>query len=521
MRRVRTSDTAPELAVRRILTRMRVSYRTCARNLPGSPDIVNRKAGWAIFVHGCYWHGHVGCRLFTVPKTNQAFWSEKVTANRKRDARKARALRALGFKVITVWQCETRAPDQLGRRLRRVLNCRASQMGGNDAIFLRSPKPVLRRLRGELRVVDLFSGCGGLTLGVEEAARLAGRALVVRLAVELDPPIAKVFATNFSPAIGSGASNVTDWFDRVFGAPLSLLERRTRKSIGAVDLLIGGPPCQGHSTLNNHTRGDDPKNALYLTMVRAAEVLRPRALIVENVPALERDSARTLDLAVEQLGLLGYKVDHGIVSVAELGVPQLRKRHMLLAHAEARPDLEAAINQAHAPRRTLRWAIGDLVARHGATPFDSASMLSRENLKRARYLLREGRFDLPNSKRPPCQRDAHKYKSMYGRLSWTRPAQTITTGFGSPGQGRYLHPSQPRAITPHEAARIQFFPDWYDFSSMRHHLHLARAIGNAVPPKLAFVMALHVLSLDARSNRATAPRDSRLGGRFAVVAAAR
>jgi DNA (cytosine-5)-methyltransferase 1 len=522
MKRVRTSDTAPELAVRAILTSMGVSYRTCVRDLPGSPDVANRKAGWALFVHGCFWHGHAGCGLFTVPKTNKRFWSEKVAANRKRDARKARALRALGFRVITVWQCETREPEHLARRLRRVLDCEPSQMGGNDSTFLRSPRPPLRRPKGELRVVDLFSGCGGLTLGVGEAARLAGRTLAVRLAVELDQPIAAAYAANFAPANGAGASDVTEWFDQDFGASLSLLERRTRKRVGAVDLLVGGPPCQGHSTLNNHTRGDDPKNAFYLTMIRAAEVLRPRALIIENVPALERDSARTLDLAVERLGLLGYKVDHGVVSVADLGVPQLRKRHVLVAHADAQPDLEAALNQAHAPLRSLRWAIADLASRCGSTPLDTPSALSRENRKRAAYLLSTGCFDLPNSKRPLCQRDAHKYKSMYGRLSWTRPAQTITTGFGSPGQGRYLHPSEPRTLTPHEAARIQFFPDWYDFSPVRHQCHLARAIGNAVPPKLAFVMAIHVLSLDAAARSRTAlSRDSRLGRGAALVATVR
>jgi DNA (cytosine-5)-methyltransferase 1 len=86
---------------------------------------------------------------------------------------------------------------------------------------------------------------------------------------------------------------------------------------------------------------------------------------------------------------------------------------------------------------------------------------------------------------------------MYGRLDFARPAQTITTGFGSPGQGRYLHPSELRTLTPHEAARIQFFPDWFDFSPLEHRNALSRAIGNAVPPKLAFVLASHALALEA------------------------
>jgi DNA mismatch endonuclease Vsr len=243
--------------VRRILTEMGMSYRTCVKTLPGSPDIVNRKAGWVIFVHGCFWHGHVGCKLYTVPKTNKRFWQEKVAANKKRDGRKARLLRSLGYRVVTVWQCETKKPAQLVRRLRRTLDCEPWQMGGNDSVFLRAPKPVMENARSELRMVDLFSGCGGLSLGVGEAARLNGRAVSVRLAVESYPPIAKAYAANFKPAHGREASTVDEWFDGDIGEPLSLLERRTKKAVGEVDVLVGGPPCQGHSTLNNHTRGDD------------------------------------------------------------------------------------------------------------------------------------------------------------------------------------------------------------------------------------------------------------------------
>ncbi len=94
-----------------------------------------------------------------------------------------------------------------------------------------------------------------------------------------------------------------------------------------------------------------------------------------------------------------------------------------------------------------------------------------------------------------CHRDPnHKYKSMYGRLDWDKPAQTITTGFGSPGQGRYLHPSQLRTLTPHEAARLQFFPDWYDFRSVTKRKRLQEMVGNAVPPKLGYLLTLDVLS---------------------------
>ena len=127
------------------------------------------------------------------------------------------------------------------------------------------------------------------------------------------------------------------------------------------------------------------------------------------------------------------------------------------------------------------------------------SRLSLANAGRAEYLLRTGKFDLPNPRRPTCHRDnpSHRYTAMYGRLRWNEPAHTITTGFGSPGQGRYLHPDEPRTLTPHEAARVQFFPDWFGFSAATTRTTLAHCIGNAVPPKLSYMVALDRLSIGA------------------------
>jgi DNA mismatch endonuclease (patch repair protein) len=116
MKTVRQRDTKPEIAVRRLLWSAGARFRTCPRDLPGRPDIANKGARWAVFVHGCFWHGHRGCKLATVPQSNRAFWQEKLASNRRRDARKALALRRLGFLVFVVWQCELRNPDALVRR---------------------------------------------------------------------------------------------------------------------------------------------------------------------------------------------------------------------------------------------------------------------------------------------------------------------------------------------------------------------------------------------------------------------
>jgi DNA mismatch endonuclease (patch repair protein) len=118
MSRQRQRDTQAEIIVRQLLHRLGYRFRTRNRDLPGSPDAANRSRRWAVFVHGCYWHAHKGCPCHTLPKRNRDFWQKKFAANRDRDARVARELIALGYTVVTVWECETSEIEQLGERLR-------------------------------------------------------------------------------------------------------------------------------------------------------------------------------------------------------------------------------------------------------------------------------------------------------------------------------------------------------------------------------------------------------------------
>ena len=117
MSRVRQQGTEAELAVAQALTRLGIRYRRNVSSLPGSPDFANRKLKWAIFVHGCFWHQHTGCKRATIPKTNECFWRDKFLANRLRDARAIRKLRRIGFRVSLVWECQTEDPARLVARL--------------------------------------------------------------------------------------------------------------------------------------------------------------------------------------------------------------------------------------------------------------------------------------------------------------------------------------------------------------------------------------------------------------------
>lgn len=338
-----------------------------------------------------------------------------------------------------------------------------------------------------LTVVDLFAGCGGLTLGTAVAARASGLSIDVRLAVDMEPAATAVYGANFPKARVETAS-VDAYFDGPLGERPTALEAATAEAVGPLSLLLGGPPCQGHSNLNNHTRRDDPKNALYARMARAAEVLRPAFVLIENVPSVRHDIGDVVGTTRAHLKRAGYAAADATLSLHSMGVAQRRERHVMLATVDGTVEpgavLAALADRRDEPARDLRWAIGDLV---DAAPvgWDAPPRASADNARRMQYLLDHGAYDLPNSERPKCHQGTHSYKSMYGRLRWDRPAQTVTSGFGSIGQGRYMHPELARALTAHEAARVQGFPDYFTFEGVPRRADLATMIGNAVPPVLA------------------------------------
>jgi DNA mismatch endonuclease (patch repair protein) len=127
MSRIRGSDTGPEKSVRSLLQRMGFRFTLRRRGLPGRPDIVLPKWRTAVFVHGCFWHQHAGCRNAVMPKTRPDFWAKKLQGNVMRDEATTRALKDLGWRVITIWECELKQVDQLQRRLKRVLRGRAKR----------------------------------------------------------------------------------------------------------------------------------------------------------------------------------------------------------------------------------------------------------------------------------------------------------------------------------------------------------------------------------------------------------
>ena len=340
--------------------------------------------------------------------------------------------------------------------------------------------------------MDLFAGCGGLALGAHEAARRHGFSPHCAFASEWNPDALEIFKQNIDPKDWDSAS-ITDLMEGDVGAlDFTTRELRWLKRLNGVelDLLTGGPPCQGHSDLNNHTRRNDPRNSLYLRMARAAQIFKPKLILIENVATVIHAHEDVVNITKTELLKLNYHVAEFTISSWDLGVPQTRRRHFILASLTGTPELPALMSAEERQHRTVDWAIDDLrtlSSMDAASSYDRPARSSTENQRRMQWLIDNNAYDLPDEHRPSCHRDkAHNYPAVYGRLHGDEPAPTITSGFAANGQGRFTHPNANpgRPLTPHEAARIQTFPDWFDFGERKRKVY-STTIGNAVPPLMA------------------------------------
>ena len=361
---------------------------------------------------------------------------------------------------------------------------------------------------GVIRVADVFCGAGGMSYGVAEAIRSIGMRASHVLAVDVDPVALEVHRRNFDPEHYSTENlwgSVTNQYSAVdskleikFLEEPRLLSDQIRACVGKVDILLGSPPCEGHSNSNNGTRRSDPRNMYYAVMPALAVALDAKVVVIENVPGIKHDRRQILDHA-KGLFIAGhYMVDERIVNAVELGLPQTRKRHVLIASRTRKPDIDMAIQALSRNATDLRWAIEDLASIGSDDPIDASGELSIENRRRIDHLFDNDEYDLVDYMRPDSHRNGHTYPSIYGRLHWEMPSGTITTGFNTPGRGRYIHPSQRRTLTAHEAARIQGFPDAFSFKMIdgRHlsRQHISSFIGNAVPPQIGYAAGVAALA---------------------------
>ena len=374
---------------------------------------------------------------------------------------------------------------------------------------LRAVKATLPASRSEsLTVVDLFCSVGGLSLGAMTAATLLGKLFLVEACVDTDEEALRVYHQNLHSRLVI-AESVRDLVDFQITEDIATGNSRFRYSSLTFDgegiqrpaLLVGGPPCQGHSTLNNRTRSADPKNQLLLTMPAMAVALDIPAVVIENVPNVLNDSRKVVDTARSLFESHGYFVEQYVISATDLGWPQTRKRFFMVARKDRQPPpVGEIIRELRMPSQSLSWAIDDLLNVDTDTEsiMDSVPLLSEDNARRVRWLFDNNAYDLPNHERPKCHQEGHSYPAVYGRMRWDEAAPTITGGFLTPGRGRFVHPLRPRVMTPPEAARVQGFPDWFQFQVGEERplkrANLAKWIGDAVPPILGAAAVLAAIA---------------------------
>lgn len=348
---------------------------------------------------------------------------------------------------------------------------------------------------GNINFVDLFSGCGGLSSGINAAAESLGYNALSKLAVDSNKTALDVYARNIPHRSGSIFNgNIEELFGVDILRPPVQKKLSLAESLGKIDVLVAGPPCQGHSDLNNSTRRNDPRNKLYMVCIKAVEILNPDFVVIENVPSVVHSSERVTQNAFKRLRSLGYFVKDLNVNFLDLGVPQARKRHVLIASKSEQFINSIIVLSERKQIATLGESLSAIEYKEGSL-VNASGKLSETNVSRVKYLFDNNLYDLPNEFRPACHRDKkHSYNSVYGRLSNHLPAQTLTSGYGSMGQGRYIHPTEQRTINSAEAARIQGFPDSFDFSSSLKLTELRKMIANAVPPQLMYILTQMFIS---------------------------
>ena len=343
-------------------------------------------------------------------------------------------------------------------------------------------------------LMDLFAGCGGMTRGFVDTGWFEPV-----FAVEMDRDSAATYAANFGQHVFAGK------IEDVEGFP-------------SADVVIGGPPCQGFSPLNMRGVGLE-RRTLWREYIRALRESDPAMFVMENVPELLRSAeyAAFKDAAAK----LEFRVEERVLNAADHGVPQTRRRAIIIGSRIGRPPWPEQTHYSpetlpgsEAPWRTFRWAVDNpdpLPQQPTDTDWHNSRSPRPISLERYRTIPAEGegRFELARRRpdiTPECWlRKKTGSTDVFGRLWWDRPAFTIRTEFYKPEKGRYLHPTEHRPITVREAARCQTMPDDFVLPQDQAMTSIARQVGNAVPCLLALRIAEPIAAAIVTARRGRTP----------------
>lgn len=329
--------------------------------------------------------------------------------------------------------------------------------------------------------IDVFSGCGGLTLGLA----LAGFRVVA--GIEIDIAAATAFRVNH-PTVELLMQDIR----YIKGSELLAI---ADMKAGDLDLLAGGSPCQGFSRMRTRNGGRtvaDERNDLVLEFTRLCDELAPKTILFENVPGLAQDALFTQ--MKHRLSEKGYSLKPRVLNLAGYGIPQRRKRLFLVGSRLGSPSFP----ETKGPIVDVRKAIGSL-----PRPENSSDPLHRSITvhsaivsERIKQIPKDGgsRMDLGFEAQLECHKKIDGFRDVYGRMHWDEPAPTITRYSINPSKGRYLHPEQDRAISLREASLLQTFPPDYLFPFDEFGRGaIASMIGEAIPPEFARQMGKHLI----------------------------
>lgn len=347
-----------------------------------------------------------------------------------------------------------------------------------------------------MNVIDLFSGCGGLSKGFMDAG------CKVLLGVDIDQAALNTFEKNHPGAVGLNGSLADQ---PTFEKMKSIIGKRS------VDLIIGGPPCQGFS-LTGPRNFDDKRNKLYLSYIRAVELFRPKGFIIENVPGMATlYKGEVKDEILKRFKRLGYNIDCRVLCAADYGVPQIRKRLVFIAIRKEfgevsfpepvlTPETYVTSREAIDDLPALTDEPGDEVSCYcsaARTAYQKkmrgkCSVLSNHTATAHKDLVKAVIAQVPeggNYKDLPEGVGEHrKFHMAWTRCDGHKPSRTIDTGHRN-----YFHYEYNRIPTVRESARLQSFPDDFVFTGTRTQQY--RQVGNAVPPMLGYALAMHLTKL--------------------------
>ena len=344
------------------------------------------------------------------------------------------------------------------------------------------------------KVIDLFAGVGGLSLGFEKAG------FDVVLANEYDASIAAAYKENHKKT------------KMIVGDITSLdLKKTFGEYIGKIDVVIGGPPCQGFSQKGQRKTIHDERNFLFKYYVKVVDLVKPQYFVMENVPNLLSAEGGYFKKEIEELfNSRGYSLKSGVLNASDYGVPQNRRRAVIIGKKDGEaPDLPAAQDK----MVTIWDAISDLAYLNSGEGEEEQeykidvqsdyqrilrgknSVLHNHVATNHSKIALERLAMIPENAGREVLPEEHLTKSIYSG-TWTRMRKdeisvTITTRFDTPSSGKFTHPFLNRAITVREAARIQSFPD--DFIFVGNKGSQMKQVGNAVPPLLAAAIAKVIL----------------------------